>query len=274
MEESIVSIYDLLLKRQRQLRRQQIQDTTVVVGAVNETTTTTTTTTTSNSVESEKSNIKPVNRTRVTYETRPRANVISASHLTRQTTGSLLPTLTKKEVLDKLVARMMGGGPKRVVQATSSSVLSSGQPTETPSVPAPVDTSKKVRNVRAPTTGNVEGSTVPQKKVKKPKPKISPKTNSETPTVAGTTAAVPSKIRRRQALSPRNNLSNTLSTKRDRNIKAKSPINLNITNADSAHHHSNRPQRRSKFSKSKMENISDLDRISTSDESNAVCYRL
>lgn len=266
MDESIVSIYDLLLKRQRLLRMKQIQDTTVVVGVVNEPTTKTT----SNAVEPEKSNVKPVTRTRVTNESRPRGNVITASHLTRKNTGSTLPTLTKKEVLDKLVARMMGGGPKR--QETRSSE----QPTETPSVPPPADTSKKVRNVRGTATRNVEDSNVPQKKLKKPKPKISPKTVSDTPTVAGTTtaAAVPSKIRRRQALSPRNNLSNTLTTKRERNIKAKSPINLNIPNADSAHHHSNRPQRRSKFTKSKMENISDLDRISTSDESNAICYRL
>lgn len=292
MEESIVSIYDLLLKRQRQLRRQQIQDTTVVVGVIDEPTNT------SNAAESDKS--KPVTRTRVTQEPKVgRPNVVSAAHLTRKHTGTLLPSLTKKEVLDKLVARMMGGGAKQPVKGTtpsSSAILASGQPTVTPSVPssAPpaVNPPKKLRNVRAPATGNVETTTVPQKKVRKAKPKISPKSASDNTTVPGTTvtatgttvtgtgttvagtttaAAVNSKIRRRQALSPRNNLSNTLTSKR--NIKAKSPINLNIPNADPTYHPI-RHQRRSKVSKSKMENMSELDRISTSDETNAICYRL
>lgn len=295
MEESIVSIYDLLLKRQRQLRRQQIQDTTVVVGVIDEPT---------NAAESDKS--KPVTRTRVTQEPKVgRPNVVSAAHLTRKHTGTLLPSLTKKEVLDKLVARMMGGSAKQPVKGTtpsSSAILASGQPTVTPSVPssAPpaVNPPKKLRNVRAPATGNVETTTVPQKKVRKAKPKISPKSASDNTTVPGTTvtatgntgttvtgtnvtgttvagtttaAAVNSKIRRRQALSPRNNLSNTLTSKR--NIKAKSPINLNIPNADPTYHPI-RHQRRSKVSKSKMENMSELDRISTSDETNAICYRL
>lgn len=292
MEESIVSIYDLLLKRQRQLRRQQIQDTTVVVGVIDEPT---------NAAESDKS--KPVTRTRVTQEPKVgRPNVVSAAHLTRKHTGTLLPSLTKKEVLDKLVARMMGGGAKQPVKGTtpsSSAILASGQPTVTSSAPPAVNPPKKLRNVRAPATGNVETTTVPQKKVRKAKPKISPKSASDNTTVPGTTvtatgttgttgtnvtgtnltgnnvtttaAAVNSKLRRRQALSPRNNLSNTLTSKR--NIKAKSPINLNIPNADPTYHPI-RHQRRSKVSKSKMENMSELDRISTSDETNAICYRL
>lgn len=268
---------------------QQIQDTTVVVRVVDEPATT------SNAAESDKS--KPVTRTRVTHEPKVgRASVVSAAHLTRKQTGTILPSLTKKEVLDKLVARMMGGGAKQTVKGTtpsSSAILASGQPTVTPSVPPSAqpaaDPPKKLRNLRALATGNVESSTLPQKKVRKAKPKISPKTVSDSATVPGTTvtgttvtgttatgttaAAVNSKIRRRQALSPRNNLSNTLTSKRERNIKAKSPVNLNIRNADSAYHPI-RHQRRSKVSKSKMENMSELDRISTSDETNGICYRL
>lgn len=262
---------------------QQIQDTTVVVRVVDEPATT------SNAAES---NTKPVTRTRVTHEPKVgRASVVSAAHLTRKQTGTMLPTLTKKEVLDKLVARMMGGGAKQTVKGTtpsSSAILSLGQPTVTPSAPPSaqpaVDPPKKLRNLRALATGNVESSTLPQKKVRKAKPKISPKTVSDSATVPGTTvtgttnagttaAAVNSKIRRRQALSPRNNLSNTLTSKRERNIKAKSPVNLNIRNGDSAYHPI-RHQRRSKVSKSKMENMSELDRISTSDETNGICYRL
>lgn len=262
---------------------QQIQDTTVVVRVVDEPATT------SNAAES---TTKPVTRTRVTHEPKVgRASVVSAAHLTRKQTGTMLPSLTKKEVLDKLVARMMGGGAKQTVKGTtpsSSAILASGQPTVTPSVPPSAqpaaDPPKKLRNLRALATGNVESSTLPQKKVRKAKPKISPKTVSDSATVPGTTVtgttnagttanAVNSKIRRRQALSPRNNLSNTLTSKRERNIKAKSPVNLNIRNADSAYHPI-RHQRRSKVSKSKMENMSELDRISTSDETNGICYRL
>lgn len=273
MEESIVSIYDLLLKRQRQLRKEYIQSKTVVVATTSvespvvekaeaEGTTTTPTT-------------MPITRTRVTREPRQhrntaKANVISASHLTRKQTGLIIPSLHKRDVIDKLVARMTGGEVKKPIQtlptagAGAGARAGAGAQSTTGAAPAqtpmPPEASTESANQNA-----AEGVPAATKKVKVPNANSKSKKKKPSSKIADN---VPKISQRRLALSPRNNLSNTKVERKQRN-RTHVPFNIPIE----VYPNSFRSKQRPKTRKSKMVISSNLDRIS-SDELNTVHYRV
>lgn len=242
MEESIVSIYDLLLKRQRQLRLENM----TVVGVADE-----------SPIVEKGAKVNVINRTKVNQEIKKRtsqmgANVISASHLTRKHTGLVMPTSHKRDVIDKLVARMTGGSKETAKAPSTPEVVESIviEPGVTPSC--------------GPAAQNVETVSVPTKKVKassKPKVKNAAKVVPDNGTKS---------TRRRMALSPRNDLSNISTSKLDRNTRNwTANINLPID----IYQNSIRSKRSLKTRKSKTVVKSKLDRIS-SDELNTVLYRL
>lgn len=245
MEESIVSIYDLLLKRQRQLRKDNIQAKTIVVA--------TTSNVESPVVEKPVAEGTPIPRTRVTRELRQNrstagANVICASHLTRKQTGLNIPSLHKRDVIDKLVTRMTGGEAKKTIQTlpTASASVSTAAPAQTP----------------APATQNAEEVPAATKKVKSHSKSNKKKTSSKN------SDNVSKFSMRRLALSPRNNLSN-IKDERKQGNRSHIPFNIPIE----IYPNSIRSKRRPKPRKSKLAISSNLDRIS-SDELNTVNYRL
>ncbi|KAH8403096.1 hypothetical protein KR222_004968, partial [Zaprionus bogoriensis] len=185
MEETIVSIYDLLLKRQRQIRKEQtvlhvdnplIRRAHSTVGGE------------PGKATADESKKPKANRTRIGTEVKPRApkatpNEITASHLTKKFAGNLLPAFTRKDVLNRLVEKMSGS--KKTAKASSADSSDMAPPSPELQLQVPVISVKKA--------------------------KASPRAKSKnTPKVSSGSGS--SNLRRRLALSPRNTNSTGTST--------------------------------------------------------------
>ncbi|XP_034474977.1 uncharacterized protein LOC117782115 [Drosophila innubila] len=199
MDAPIISIYDLLMKRHRQQKKdEQLQHKELFSGSARRQNNPTRTS--ANSLAEAKKTKLKTSRTKICVDlkdkqaTKTSSNVITATHLTKKRTGILMPSLTKKEVLNQLIERMSASTKKPQVKPVNNE--SSGQGT-------------------SPAEDDSDGPIISIKKMK-----FKPKNLKPLP------ASASSNSRRRLALSPRN--TNTMGTpklKREKPIKSKAVSN-------------------------------------------------
>lgn len=249
MDASIISIYDMMVKRYRQQKKEeQLQQNDLLSGS-DERQNKETKAGGDRIIETKKPKWKE-GRTKICTGSKDKqtakmaSNVITATHLTKKHTGILMPPLTKKEVLNKLIERMSTSSKKP--QEKPESNESSGQGTSLAE----------------------EDTDIPIISIKKMKTK--PKNLKSVP------ASASSNYRRHLALSPRNiNTMGTPKPKRERPIIKPKPVsNSKALKTDPNIPVSVRPKRRLQINKSKISIISKKEDIESLSDENAVRYRL
>ncbi|XP_064541796.1 uncharacterized protein LOC135430902 [Drosophila montana] len=244
MEEPIVSIYDMLMKRYRQQRKEEFQQQRDLLQNKRPTQDVPTKPSMDFSIEPKKPRSR-ISRTRFSVEqmqpVRVSTNVVTSTHLTKKKSNILLPPHAKKETLNQLVEKMSGLSRKRSKNA--------------PAEPVPVPE----KSATEPTTRSRDGSGK-----KRTAMRIKPKVNKTPP------GSEPINQRQRLVLSPRN--SNKPAVKRD---KAKTNPNEPKVQRRAKNPEAVRPKARLKVHMSKL-SIKSASKASKTPlpADNAVRYRL
>jgi len=249
MDAPIISIYDMMVKRYRQQKKEEQLQQNDLFSGPDERQNKETKAGGDRITETKKPRWKG-SLTKISTESKDKQsakmskNVITATHLTKKHTGILMPPLTKKEVLNKLIERMSTSSKKPQEKPVSNE--SSGQGTSLAE----------------------EDRSIPIVSIKKMKTK--PKILKPVPVSAS------SNYRRRLAMSPRNiSTMGTPKPKRERPIIKPKPVsNSKALKTDPNIPFNVRPKRRLPINKSKISIISKKEDIKSSSDENAVRYRL
>ncbi|EDW63953.1 histone H1-I [Drosophila virilis] len=121
MEEPVVSIYDMLMKRHRQQRKEECQQQRDLLQNRRPTQDVQTKPSVDSSIEPKKPRAR-ISRTRFSVDpmqsgVKMSASVVTSAHLTKKKSNILPPSHAKKETLNQLVEKMSGFSRKRLKNA-------------------------------------------------------------------------------------------------------------------------------------------------------------